>query len=417
MSAEIRNVNADEIRPWIKSMRTGLMGDPGNITDAQLEFWNKVWEPDRIFGAYDGGRCVGSLRTFATTFTVPAGPDRTAEVSCDALTQVSVAATHRRQGLLRGMLTRSLAKAKERGETISLLRAAEWGIYGRFGYWPTSNVANYTVATATRPAIREPQDRLRVVQIEPSEALEPARELLRRARAREHGQIERPTPMWERRLRLHNAPGKFEPVCLLAQDAEGRPEGFLMWTGQDGDWYNEPLKQVEISVDELITVSTDAYKALWHYLINIDLARTIKLEEHSVDEPLQWLLSDGRAIRQSNTMDGDWLRILDLPAALQARRYAITDKLVLDIHDDDAGGYAAGRWQLDGGPEHSECIPTTASPDLRLSQRGLAGIYSGGNSVRSQHLAGLIDEETPGALSRLELMFRTARAPWDATGF
>ena len=44
-------------------------------------------------------------------------------------------------------------------------------------------------------------------------------------------------------------------------------------------------------------------------------------------------------------------------------------------------------------------------------------IYLGGNTVRSQYLAGLIDEETPGAMARLHLMFGAEQAPWNATGF
>ncbi|HEX2903085.1 MAG TPA: GNAT family N-acetyltransferase, partial [Jatrophihabitans sp.] len=397
MTAEIRTVAADEIRPWVKTMRTGLMANPGDISEATMDFWRSVWQPERAFGAYDGGRCVGTLRTFPTSYTVPAGPGRTAEISCDALTQVSVAATHRRQGLLRGMLTRSLANAKDRGETVSLLRAAEWGIYGRFGYWPVSQVADYTVSTAAGPALRTMPSGLTVVQVDPAEALEPASALLRAARLQEHGQIDRPLPMWRRALRLHNPAGAFEPVCLLARTSDGTAQGFLMWTGRDGDWYHDPLRQVEITVDELIAVTPEAYAALWHYLINIDLVRTVKFAERAVDEPLPWLLTDGRAIRQTVAMDGDWMRILDLPAAVQARRYAVADRLVLDIHDPDGGGYAAGRWVLDGGPEHAECRPSTANPDLRLSQRALSAIYLGGASVRSQQVAGLIDEDTPGA--------------------
>ena len=278
------------------------MGDPGNISDSVMEYWHKVWQPERTFGAYDGGRCVGSLRTFPTTYSVPIGPGRTAEISCDALTQVSVAATHRRQGLLRGMLTRSLANAKERGETISLLRAAEWGIYGRFGYWPTSRVADYTVATAGHPAIRKPPVPAAAwsSSSRPTRSNRPVGCSASPAKT-EHGHIDRPMPMWERSLRLHNPPGKFEPVCLVAQDARRPGEGFLMWTGQDGDWYGDPLRQVEITVDELIALTPEAYAALWHYLINIDLARTIKLQERAVDEPLTWLLTDGRAIRRTVT--------------------------------------------------------------------------------------------------------------------
>jgi predicted acetyltransferase len=84
---------------------------------------------------------------------------------------------------------------------------------------------------------------------------------------------------------------------------------------------------------------------------------------------------------------------------------------------DAEGGYAQGRFVLDGGPEHAECRPSTESADLQLSQRALAGIYLGGSTVRAQALSGLLEEETPGAAHRLQLMFGTERAPWNASPF
>ena len=63
--------------------------------------------------------------------TVPGGVG-----SCAALTNVTVAATHRRRGLLTAMLTRDLADSVERGEIVGALIAAEYPIYGRFGYGP-----------------------------------------------------------------------------------------------------------------------------------------------------------------------------------------------------------------------------------------------------------------------------------------
>ena len=82
-----------------------------------------------------------------------------------------------------------------------------------------------------------------------------------------------------------------------------------------------------------------------------------------------------------------------------------------------AAGRPAG-YTLDGGPTHAECRATpAATADLRLSQRALAGIYLGGVTVAAQQLAGLVDEETPGAAARLESMFWTAQQPWNATPF
>ncbi|HTZ45461.1 MAG TPA: GNAT family N-acetyltransferase [Jatrophihabitans sp.] len=414
---EIHTVPSEEMVPWLKTMRTSLQADPGNISDSQLDYWREVWDPERIWGAYDGGRCVGTLRTFDTDLGVPTGPGSAAPIPTDALTQVGVAATHRRQGLLRRMLTASLTAAKERGEAVSLLRAAEWGIYGRFGYWPAAPAADYTIRTGNPSlTVRPPAQPVEVVQVDPSELLDPARSVLDRLSRQAPGQIRRPPAMWKRTLRLHNPASLREPVCVVARSASGEVDGYAMWTGQDGDWYHDPVHHVQARIDEILAVTPDAERALWNYLVHIDLVRSLTLEAYPVDLPLEWLLSDGRDARRTWSGDNDWLRILDLPATLCARRYATTDRLVLDVVDED-GGFAAGRFVLDGGPEHAECTPTNLSADLTLSQRALAGSYLGGYPVRAQQQAGLLDEETPGAARRLQAMLVTERAPWNATPF
>jgi predicted acetyltransferase len=417
VTAEIRTVPAEDMLDWIRSMRTGLLVDPGNITEPQLERWRRIWEQDRIFGAYADGRCVGTLRTFGTTLSVPTGPDSTAQLPADALTQVSVAGTHRRQGLLRGMLTRSLADARERGEAVSYLRAAEWGIYGRFGYWPTGFAADYRIVTGNPLlTVRPGREPVRISQLDPVDALPLLPSVLDRIRQHRHGHIDRPAGMWEQILGLHRPPGSREPVCVVARDAAGRIDGYALWTPNDGDWFHDPQQQAQARIHEVLAATEDAERALWNYLIHLDLVRVLNLNAYPVDLPLEWLLSDGRAARRIWSGDDHWLRILELPAALQARRYRATDRLVLQVVDPD-GGYAEGRYLLDGGPEHAECKPTTESADLQLSQRALAGIYLGGSTVQAQRLAGLLEEETPGAASRLQNMFATERAPWNASPF
>jgi predicted acetyltransferase len=416
VTAEIRTVPPEDLPGWLKSMRTGLLADPGSVTEAQLDRLRATWEPDRSYGAYADGRCVGTLRTFGTTLSVPFGPDRTTEITTDALTQVTVAATHRRQGLLRGMLTRSLDAARERGEMVSYLRAAEWGIYGRFGYQPAGFAADYRISIANPLlTVRPGREPVRVHQLDPADALSVIPPVLSRIRQRCHGHIQRPAGMWNRILGLYATEGR-EPVCAVASNADGRVDGYALWTANDGDWFHEPQQQAQAKIIEVLAATEDAERALWDYLVHLDLVRMLTLDAYPVDLPLEWLLSDGRAARRTWSGDDQWLRILDLPATLRSRRYAVADRLVLQVVDPD-GGYTDGRFLLDAGPDHADCRVTAQSADLQLSQRALAGIYLGGATVRAQQLAGLLEEETAGAAYRLHRMFATERAPWNASPF
>jgi GNAT superfamily N-acetyltransferase len=184
-TVEIRHVPYDDITPWLRSMRTTLLVDPGAGSSEQaLAWWREVWDPDRIFGGYAEGRCVATL-------TIPVGPAACAELPVDALTQVTVAATHRRQGLLTRMLTQSLADAKERGEVASFLKAAEWQIYGRFGYWPAVQGTNYRILSGQRPRVLPPRTPYQLVGADPEQLAEPATDVHRRVRLRQAGHIAR----------------------------------------------------------------------------------------------------------------------------------------------------------------------------------------------------------------------------------
>ncbi|MDT4943804.1 MAG: hypothetical protein QOH14_537, partial [Pseudonocardiales bacterium] len=134
-------------------------------------------------------------------------------------------------------------------------------------------------------------------------------------------------------------------------------------------------------------------------------------------EPVRWLLSDGRALRQTGVIDDVWIRLLDVPAALSARSYATRGRVVLEVVDEDAGAYAAGRFVLEADGADTRCHPTSEAPDLRIAQRTLASIYVGGFTLRQLAIAGGVAELTAGARDRVDAMFAVPLAPWNATGF
>jgi predicted acetyltransferase len=418
VSAQIRHVGFDEAVGWLKCLRTAFLEDPAvEFGPSQHDWWKSVWQVERVRGAYDQGRCVATLRTFPTTLTVTGG-EHSREVPADALTQVTVSGTHRRQGLLRSMLTASLADAKDRGEVVSILRAAEWGIYGRYGYAPASWESDYQVrcrgGASAVPAVLG----MTIGQVEPEQSLGPMAEAYSAMRAGRPGHIERDDALARRRLGIGGlrTPMGREPVHAVAWHADGSVAGVAAWSAKDSvEWTDA---EQDIVVHDLVAASRLGYQALWSYLTNLDLVRSVYFGERATDEPLQWLLADGRMARRTRTGDDLWLRLLDIGAALEGRRWAADGLLVLEVIDEDTGGYGAGRFTLDGGAEHSNCVRTPgATPDITLSQRALAALYLGGNTVSSQRVAGLIEEHTSGACAVLARMLACDAAPWNATAF
>jgi predicted acetyltransferase len=404
----------DDAHAWVATLATALLGSPyDDDFSRRVDRWAKEWIPERTWAYRDHGRLVATLATEPRNVTVPGPHGSTRDVLADALTGVSVLATHRRRGLLRSMITRSLQAAKDRGDALSMLLAAEWPIYGRFGYAPAVLNAGYVYHSARASATLPPPPPGTVRQVEADELGPTAPAIFDAARRLRPGQVDRRDPWWDRRLALNGyEPIGKRPHWILHEGPDG-PDGLLGWKVIGDFDLNGRLGAIEI--DEFVAATDTAYRDLWAYLGGIDIIDEIKHENGSTFEAVQWLLPDARALEQVNSWDSLWVRLLDVPAALSARSYAIPGRIVLDVVDDGLGGYGAGRVRLEADEDGAACSATTEAADLRLSQRALAACYLGGYRLRQ--LPTDVEEVTSGALERADLMFSVPLPPWNQTGF
>ncbi len=416
MAVEIVHpVPAAEIDGWCATLTSTFLHDPASAqAGAHAEAVRRGWDPQRTWGARDRGRWVATLRTLPRTITVPGVGDETEVIAADALTAVTVAATHRRRGLLREMLGRSLRAARERGDALSILIAAEWGIYGRFGYAPGTFGARQ-VLQRSRPGSQVQGDITRVRQVDRDEFAELAPAVFAAARRRRAGQVDRDGPWWDRALGRDGYPQLGElPHNYLVHDGDAGVDGLLAWSAVREAALVPPRGAIK-AMEWPVAVNDVAQRDLWAYLTGIDGVDEIATWG-GLDDSVRWLLGDARTLIASETADFLWLRLLDVPAALSARRYAVAGELVLEVLDATAVS-VAGRYHLAGDSTGARCAPTDAAPDLTLAQTALASAYLGGVSLRGQRIAGTVVEHTAGALQRADAMFTTALAPVNLTGF
>jgi predicted acetyltransferase len=411
----VNPVPVDDARAWLAAVSTTLLGSPYDEDfGRRVERWTRDWNPERTWGYRDQGRWVSTLATETRTLTVPGPRGTTNDVETDALTAVTVAATHRRRGLLTSTIGKSLQAAKDRGDALAILVAAEWPIYGRFGYAPAVFDAGYKYYPRRPNAGLPAPPAGRVRQVERDEVAKDARDIFDAARRLRPGQVDRRDPWWDRRLSQdgYEPIGK-QPNWVLHEGPDG-PDGLLAWKVSREFEFD---RLGAIQVDEFVAANDTAYRDLWGYLAGIDVVDEIVLDDRPLDEPIRWLLRDGRALVHTNTFDYVWVRFLDLPAALAARAYSVPGQLVLEVVDEDLGGYGAGRFVLDASDSGATCAPTSASAELRVSQRALASCYLGGHRLRQRAFAGDVEELVPGALDRADLMFSVPLTPLNQTGF
>ena len=167
-------------------------------------------------------------------------------------------------------------------------------------------------------------------------------------------------------------------------------------------------------IGDLQAIDGEAYRALWGYCLGIDLVATIKAYGRPLRDPVTLLVAAPRRVQQVRS-DHIWVRLVDVAAALAARRYAVDGELVLEVSDGftpDAGG----RFLLRGGPDGAECARTERPADLRLSSADLATAYLGDARLRDLAWLGRVQGDAA-AVGRAQEMFHWPVAPWCTVHF
>jgi predicted acetyltransferase len=365
-------------------------------------------ELDRSLGLWEDGGVVATSGIYSRSLTVPG-----AVVPMAGITWVTVAPTHRRRGILNAIMRRQLTELHEQQrEAVAGLWAAEYPIYGRYGYAPATFRGGLTGRTE-RLRLRSDVDlgsgRVDAV---PVEIYRPAAVAVHESVRRSvPGNLERPDAWWTRVLRdePEDRDGATARRYLLHTESDGTTSGYAAYRVKSG-WTDSGEPDGTLIVEDVRATSTAAYASLWQFLLSVDLMRTLKAPKLSPDDPLRHLLIDGRALH-STVVDALWLRLVDVDRALAARRYPTPIDLVIEVRDEFCP-WNAGRWRLAGHPAGGYCGRTDLDPDLILGAEELAAAYLGGTSLATLQAAGRVTEISPGAVTLASAAFGWPVTPW-----
>jgi predicted acetyltransferase len=419
MEIEIRPVAAEEVDAYIRAVpgAAGLphwepepaawWAGPGNsspfgsrISDKEIARYRaEVRELDRTQAAFADGKLVGTSGLYTLEVTVPGAR----QVAMGGVTSIGVLPTHRRRGLLRGMMRAMLDDCHTRGEVLAGLGASEGSIYGRYGFGPATGTVRWELdRSKARLASGRTEwpGRLELVDGAAMAAAAPA--LHDTARQTRVGQVSASPGTWTSRT-------------------QGGNKRFVLHYGADGAdgaaiYRYDPAGSGTVEVEWFEAANAGAYTSLWMLLADLDLTKRLVAAKRPVDEPLRWQLADPRALRVTRTADDLWIRLVDVPGALAARTYLVPGSLVLEVTDAFCP-WNTGRWLLDGGPDGASCAPADTAAELALDAATLGSLYLGGTAPGTLARAGLIHELVPGALNRAAVMLAQPDAPFCPIGF
>jgi predicted acetyltransferase len=361
-------------------------------------------ELDRSLLAYAGPVPVGHTTSYSLRMSIPGG-----EASVAGVTWVSVLPTYRRQGVLTALMRRQLADVYAAGEPLAALYASEPAIYGRFGFGLASQRYELSIdrAYAATSGPVDPALRLRVTT--PEEARPDVERVYDQVRKLRAGMPARGEKWWRR---IVNDPkgrrdGASELRAFVVSDDAG-PRAYALYNTKD-DWSTGSANGV-LHVLEHGALDVAAAHALWRLITSIDLIVTVKHWNVAVDDVVLQLLDNLRRARPT-LRDSEYVRLVDLPAALIARTYDVPYDGVVEVTDEFAP-WNAGRWRVSLHADGSTCVRSSDEPDLVLDVRCLGGAYLGSGSLVALAAAGQVCERTPGAVAALTRAMRREPAAY-----
>jgi predicted acetyltransferase len=401
MSADRFTLRAGTAEDFDEIYRTLSMSFNEDPDDAVREAERLVFEPERSVLAVAGPAVVGVAAAYTREMAVPGAVLPVAHV-----TMVGVEPTWRRQGVLTRMMRHQLTDVRDRGEAVAALWASEGRIYQRYGYGMAARRHSFEIEREVR--LREPAPVGNLRAARPTDVVSDLQKVYDQVRVERTGWSNRDGTWWEHLL--SDVPKRRNGASALRavlHEGEAGVDGYALWRVQP-DW-SDTGPNGTVRVREVVAGTLDAYKALWQYLLSVDLTRSTSYWLAALDEPLQYLVDEPRRLG-SRIGDSLWVRLVDVPAALAARRYAGPVDVVIEVEDPLIPANN-GRWHLVGDPGTASCRRTDRPAGLRAEIAALGAAYLGDASLVTLAAAGRVQEFGEGLLVSASTAFGWHRVP------
>lgn len=406
MDVRIRPVEPPEFADYARMVESAFSAI---AREEDLENERKLFEPGRYLVALDGSQMVGGAGACSCRMAVPGGA-----VDAAGITSVGVIPTHRRRGINSALMRRQLDDIHERGEPVSILYASEGGIYGRFGYGLGSFRAEIDVESGHTAFVRgyERSGRVRLLDREGAGPF--IRAVYDAILPVPPGTIAM-DDRWFDWYRGELEWGKKDEAFFYAvhESETGGADAYAVY--QVTQRWRAGVFRSELTVRALGATTSQAYADTWRFLFDIDLIHRVRSWNQPPDDPLLHLLADPRRLRFT-VGDGLWVRLVDVRAALAARRYATEGRVVFQVSDRFCP-WNEGCYELVAAPSAVECRRTEAPAQIVCTVNDLGAAYLGGTSFRQLARANRVHAPDPTALTEADAMFAWDPAPWCAFHF
>ncbi|HEX4725593.1 MAG TPA: GNAT family N-acetyltransferase [Pseudonocardiaceae bacterium] len=390
----LRALPVDDLGEFIalEALVWGWKADEG-----RLPCFREFLDPRHTRGVYDGDQLVATHGIAVLPLAVPGG----AVLDMAGITALVIHPLYRGRGLMSVLTEDAVASAREAGLAVSGGIPIHSRTHLRYGYGFAARYAQVELDLDAGRELAGVIDDGRVEYVDHQAALKYLAELTLRMLEVRNGWV--PRPPCTDAYKYAGTSGR--PVdWIVHRSATGGVDGLAGFRRANStDEYGRARGTLRIS--ELFGVSAAAEGQLWRTCMADPLVSRITATRRPVYDPVTARLAEPRAWRQT-VRDDMILRLLDVPVALAARRYAREDSVVIAVPGEE------GRFALTGGLNSADCRSTDEPADLTVTRSALGAAYLGDVALVDLAAGGQVTEHTPGCLRRADAMFAWSPAPW-----
>ena len=399
MNVEIRPATAEEMGEM------GILGGyvyGGSFGDGPENVIATANLPDWTLCAFVDGKLASMFSDIPFTMRANGRAVKLAGVST-----IGTQPEHRRQGLVRRIHTQAFGEMREAGQNVAALWASQAAIYQRYGYAMTTVLRRYTVDTVDIRFHDDDEGDGRVARVDLDEAYDVVKGVYIQFIADRMCYLHRAKALW-----LQNA---LEPVeadgpiwVAVCYDTDDEPMGYVIYTLRAGK-VDHAARSQELVVRDLAWLTPNAYRSLWRFIASHDLVGRVRWNNAPADDPAFEYFMEPRLLN-SDDREGAWFRLVDAVGALTERGYDEDGELIIGLSADPLTPWNDGTWRLETGADGARMHPSNEAPEIELSSKALASLYTGFRSATELANWGML-EGNPKAVAKANAVFRTRHAP------
>ncbi len=336
-----------------------------------------------------------------------------ATVPSGGLSGVATPPEYRRQGYIGRLLRATLTEIRDRGWPLSPLYPFSFPFYKRYGWEHVTDNHTYTLPVERLPRTKDSGTWHAVTRStdfnsDPETGGVTEEDLAALMSIYDAWVVGRNGPMnrdarWWRNNKLAVGRDK-RPDAYLWRDATGQPRAYVIYSFAplSHEWDRR------LEVWNWAALDAPAFLALLQFLRQHDSqAREVRI---TVPEATRFLALFDDPEFKVEVEAGLMLRLVDVPAALAARRYppAVQASLTLAVSD-PLLAWNTGTFTLTAEGGTATAGPSTTAPGLSLDVRTLARLYSGYLTPAEAAALDLVTVHNPAALAAATALFAGPR--------